>query len=41
MGVIRNTFLVDPNRNIAHIKPKVSVKGHTEKLKTMIAHKSS
>ncbi|MHA1941833.1 MAG: thioredoxin-dependent thiol peroxidase [Promethearchaeota archaeon] len=30
MGVVRSTFLIDPEGKIAHIWPKVSVKGHPE-----------
>jgi peroxiredoxin Q/BCP len=30
MGVIRSTFLIDPEGIIVHIWPKVSVKGHPE-----------
>ncbi len=30
IGVIRSTFLIDPEGKIAHIWPKVSVKGHPE-----------
>ena len=29
-GVVRSTFLVDPRGKIAHIWPKVKVKGHAE-----------
>lgn len=32
-GVIRSTFLIDPEGNIAYIWPKVRVKGHVEKVK--------
>ncbi|WP_281951498.1 thioredoxin-dependent thiol peroxidase [Nitrosophilus kaiyonis] len=32
-GVIRSTFLIDPDGNIAFIWPKVRVKGHVEKVK--------
>ena len=32
-GVIRSTFLIDPDGNIAYIWPKVRVKGHVEKVK--------
>jgi thioredoxin-dependent peroxiredoxin len=28
MGVVRSTFLIDPDGKIAHIWPKVKVKGH-------------
>jgi len=30
MGIVRSTFLIDPKGKIAHIWPKVSVKGHVE-----------
>jgi peroxiredoxin Q/BCP len=33
MGVIRSTFLISPDSKIAHIWPKVSVKGHPEEVK--------
>ncbi|MFW9938622.1 MAG: thioredoxin-dependent thiol peroxidase [Candidatus Thorarchaeota archaeon] len=33
MGVIRSTFLISPDGEIAHIWPKVSVKGHPEEVK--------
>ncbi|MFX0017578.1 MAG: thioredoxin-dependent thiol peroxidase [Promethearchaeota archaeon] len=36
MGVIRSTYLVDPNGKIAHIWPKVSVKGHPEEVKEIL-----
>ena len=29
-GVVRSTYLIDPDGNIAHIWPKVKVKGHAE-----------
>ena len=32
-GVIRSTFLIDPEGNIAYVWPKVRVKGHVEKVK--------
>ncbi|MFX1387768.1 MAG: thioredoxin-dependent thiol peroxidase, partial [Promethearchaeota archaeon] len=32
MGVIRSTFLIDPNGKIVYIWPKVSVKGHPEEV---------
>jgi peroxiredoxin Q/BCP len=37
MGVIRSTFLVDPDRKIVHIWPKVSVKGHADEVKSVLA----
>jgi len=36
IGVTRSTFLLDPNGNIAHIWPKVSVKGHPEDVEKVI-----
>ena len=32
-GVIRTTYLIDPNGNIAYVWPKVRVKGHVENVK--------
>ncbi|MDG6221142.1 MAG: peroxiredoxin [Candidatus Thermoplasmatota archaeon] len=32
MGVTRSTFLVDPEGKVAHVWPKVSVKGHAEEV---------
>jgi peroxiredoxin Q/BCP len=36
LGVIRSTFLIDPDGKIAHIWPKVSVKGHPEEVKKLL-----
>lgn len=36
IGVIRSTFLIDPNGKIAHIWPKVSVKGHPEDVERIL-----
>jgi len=36
IGVIRSTFLIDPKGKIAHIWPKVSVKGHPEEVKEFL-----
>ncbi|MFX1574705.1 MAG: thioredoxin-dependent thiol peroxidase [Promethearchaeota archaeon] len=36
MGVIRSTFLIDPDGKIVHIWPKVSVKGHAEDVKRVL-----
>lgn len=33
MGIVRTTFLIDPKGMIAHIWPKVSVKGHVAEVK--------
>lgn len=32
MGIVRTTFLMDPDGKIAHIWPKVKVKGHVEEV---------
>ncbi|MFX1386209.1 MAG: redoxin domain-containing protein, partial [Promethearchaeota archaeon] len=36
MGVIRSTFLIDPNGKIVYIWPKVSVKGHPEEVEKVL-----
>ena len=36
VGVIRSTFLIDPEGKIVHIWPKVSVKGHPEEVKRVL-----
>ncbi|MFW9973190.1 MAG: thioredoxin-dependent thiol peroxidase [Candidatus Odinarchaeota archaeon] len=36
MGVIRSTFLIDPEGKIAHIWPKVTVKGHPEEVQHVL-----
>ncbi len=40
MGVVRSTFLIDPNGNLAYVWPKVKTKGHAqvvlEKLQELI-----
>jgi peroxiredoxin Q/BCP len=36
MGVIRSTFLINPEGTIAHIWPKVSVKGHPEEVENIL-----
>jgi peroxiredoxin Q/BCP len=36
MGVIRSTFIVNPEGNIAHIWHKVSVKGHPEEVQQVL-----
>ena len=36
MGVVRSTFLIDPNGKIAHIWAKVSVKGHPEDVQNVL-----
>ncbi|MFW9881218.1 MAG: thioredoxin-dependent thiol peroxidase [Candidatus Thorarchaeota archaeon] len=38
MGVVRSTFLIDPNGKIAHIWPKVSVNGHPEEVQKILAN---
>ncbi|MFX1317167.1 MAG: thioredoxin-dependent thiol peroxidase [Promethearchaeota archaeon] len=35
-GVTRTTFLINPEGEIAHIWPKVSVKGHPEEVKNIL-----
>jgi len=30
MGVVRSTYLIDPEGKIAHVRPKVRVKGHVD-----------
>lgn len=37
IGVIRSTFLIDPEGKIVHIWPKVSVNGHAEEVKNKLA----
>lgn len=36
VGVIRSTFLIAPDGKIAHIWPKVSVKGHPEEVQKVL-----
>lgn len=36
IGVIRSTFLIDPEGKVAHIWPKVSVKGHPEEVESIL-----
>jgi len=36
IGVIRSTFLINPEGKIAHIWPKVSVKGHSEEVQKIL-----
>jgi peroxiredoxin Q/BCP len=36
IGVIRSTFLIDPDGKIAHIWPTVSVKGHPEDVERVL-----
>ena len=36
IGVTRSTFIIDPEGKIAHIWPKVSVKGHTEEVHNIL-----
>ena len=36
VGVIRSTFLINPEGKIVHIWPKVSVKGHPEEVKSTL-----
>lgn len=37
MGVQRSTFLIDPRGKLAHVWPKVSVKGHVAEVKSKLA----
>ena len=37
MGVTRSTFIIDPNGKVAHIWPKVSVRGHPEEVKSILS----
>ena len=30
LGIVRSTFLIDPDQRIAQVWPKVSVEGHAE-----------
>lgn len=32
MGIVRTTYIIDTNRKISHIFPKVKVKGHAEEV---------
>ncbi len=41
MGVVRTTFLINPDGNIAEIWNKVRVKGHVEKVKERLAELKS
>ena len=41
MGVIRSTFIVDPKGKIAHVWPKISVKGHAEEVKSILTELQS
>ena len=36
-GVVRSTYLIDPEGNIAHVWSKVKVKGHVEAVKQKLA----
>jgi len=38
-GVVRTTFIIDPNDKIAHIWKKVKVKGHVEEVKKKLKDK--
>jgi len=37
MGVVRTTYLIDPDGNIAYVWPKVRVKGHVEAVREKLA----
>ncbi len=39
VGVIRSTFLIDPEGKIVHIWPKVNVVGHAEDVKNVLGEK--
>ena len=38
-GVVRSTFLIDPEGKIEHIWPKVKVKGHVDDVKNVLIEK--
>jgi len=35
-GIVRSTYLIDPAGKVAHIWPKVSVKGHVDEVKAKL-----
>ncbi len=35
-GVVRSTFLIDPEGKVAHVWRKVKVKGHVEAVKSRV-----
>jgi peroxiredoxin Q/BCP len=37
MGVVRTTYLIDPDGTVAYVWPKVRVKGHVEAVKEKLA----
>jgi peroxiredoxin Q/BCP len=37
MGVVRSTYLIDPEGKLSHVWPKVKVKGHVEEVKNKLA----
>ncbi len=37
MGIVRSTFIIDPNGKVSYIYPKVSVKGHVEEVKKKLS----
>ena len=39
LGVIRSTFLIDPEGKISHIWPKVRVAGHIDDVKNKLNEK--
>ena len=41
MGVVRTTYLIDPSGNIAHVWPKVKVKGHAQAVLNELKAKQS
>lgn len=36
LGIVRTTFIIDPDGKIAHVWPKVKVKDHTEDVKAKL-----
>jgi len=36
MGIVRSTFIIDPEGKIAHLWPKVKVKGHVDEVKACL-----
>jgi len=41
MGIVRTTFIIDPDGKIVHMWPKVKVKGHAEQVKDFLKEVSS
>jgi len=38
-GVVRSTFLIDPEGKIVHVWPNVKVKGHVDEVKSVLSEK--